>query len=96
MAADQTSTSMQSQIVANLTGVANGERKQQIERYLLESPTSFVQIGSPFMSFFYYEMFAAAGKAQVIVDDIRKNYRHMIEYGATTCWKMYPNSIMCL
>jgi hypothetical protein len=82
---------MQSQVVANLTGVAGGERKQQIEQYLLESPADFVQIGSPFMSFFYYETLAAAGKAQVIVEDIRKNYGQMIEHGATTCWEMYPN-----
>jgi alpha-L-rhamnosidase len=83
--------SMHSQVVANLTGVAGVEQKQLIEQYLLNAPADFVQIGSPFMSFFYYETLAAAGKSQAIIEDIRKNYGQMIEHGATTCWEMYPN-----
>jgi alpha-L-rhamnosidase len=83
--------SMQTQVVGHLTGAASGERKQQIEQYLLQPPPNFVQIGTPFMSFFHYETLAEAGRSQEIVDDIRKNYGQMIQYGATTCWEMYPN-----
>ncbi|WP_256758851.1 family 78 glycoside hydrolase catalytic domain [Cohnella sp. WQ 127256] len=83
--------SMQTQVVASLTGVAQGERKQVIDRYLLNPPSHFVQIGSPFMSFFYYEALANVGGVGLILDDIRKNYGNMIEHGATTCWEQYPN-----
>ncbi len=83
--------SMQTQVVASLTGVAQGERKRRMDAYLFSTPTNFVQIGSPFMSFFYYEALAKVGGVSVILDDIRKNYGNMIRHGATTCWEQYPN-----
>lgn len=83
--------SMQTQVVAYLSGVASGKRREVISAYLLNPPTSFVQIGSPFMSFFYYEALAEAGQYQHMVDDIRLNYGQMIRFDATTCWEMYPN-----
>jgi len=83
--------SMQTQVVASLTGVAQGERKRKMDAYLFSTPTNFVQIGSPFMSFFYYEALAKVGGVSVILDDIRKNYGNMIRHGATTCWEQYPN-----
>ncbi|RXZ81196.1 alpha-L-rhamnosidase [Paenibacillaceae bacterium] len=85
------SCSMQTQVVASLTGVAEGDRKAILSGYLLNPPASFVQIGSPFMSFFYYEALAEAGLVKQIVEDIRHNYGQMIDNGATTCWEMYPN-----
>ncbi|MFC4601186.1 family 78 glycoside hydrolase catalytic domain [Cohnella hongkongensis] len=83
--------SMQTQVVASLTGVAQGERKRVVDAYLFSAPPHFVQIGSPFMSFFYYEALAKVGGAGVILDDIRRNYGNMIRHGATTCWEQYPN-----
>lgn len=83
--------SVQTQVVAYLTGVAQGVRRSIMEKYLLESPSHFVQIGSPFMSFFYYEALSASGQYSTIVEDIRRNYGQMIEHDATTCWEMYPN-----
>ncbi|RCW48929.1 family 78 glycoside hydrolase catalytic domain [Paenibacillus prosopidis] len=83
--------SMQTQVVASLTGIAQGERGERIANYMLQPPAHFVQIGSPFMSFFYYEALAKSGRVQNIVDDIRHNYGVMIENGATTCWEMYPS-----
>ncbi|MEQ4480917.1 family 78 glycoside hydrolase catalytic domain [Cohnella silvisoli] len=83
--------SMQTQVVASLTGVAQGARKQVIDGYLFNPPSEFVQIGSPFMSFFYYEALAKVGGVSLILDDIRKNYGNMIDHGATTCWEQYPN-----
>ena len=82
---------MQTQVVASLTGVAQGERKRVIDGYLFNPPQHFVQIGSPFMSFFYYEALAKVGGVSLILDDIRKHYGNMIKHGATTCWEQYPN-----
>jgi len=83
--------SMQTQVVAYLCGLAEGERRAIVESYLLQPPEAFVQIGSPFMSFFYYEALRQAGQYRRMLDDMRKHYGQMIEHGATTCWEMYPN-----
>ncbi|CAG7635653.1 family 78 glycoside hydrolase catalytic domain [Paenibacillus allorhizosphaerae] len=82
--------SMQTQVVAYLCDIAEGGRKVKLEQYLDEPPVSFVQIGSPFMSFFYYEALVKMGHTQRLIDDIRKQYGEMLRYGATTCWEMYP------
>lgn len=83
--------SMQTQVVAYLCDVAQGERKAIINDYLVNPPAEFVQIGSPFMSFFYYEALVKSGRHAMMLDDIRRNYGVMVEHDATTCWEMYPN-----
>jgi len=83
--------SMQTQVVALLTGVVTEDRRADIEQYVAEPPQHFVQIGSPFMSFFYYEALSLLNKGQIMLDDIRRNYGNMIKHGATTCWEQYPN-----
>ncbi|WP_227793461.1 family 78 glycoside hydrolase catalytic domain [Paenibacillus guangzhouensis] len=83
--------SIQTQVVALLTHIAQGERKSNLEAYLLSPPPHFVPIGSPFMSFFYYEALAKMSEPQRIIEDIRDQYGEMIRHGATTCWETYPN-----
>jgi alpha-L-rhamnosidase len=83
-------TSMQTQVAAYLCDIAEGKRKECMESYLVSTPPHFVPIGSPFMSFFYYEALVKMGQHQQMVDDMRLQYGQMIEYGATTCWEMYP------
>ncbi|MBC8080685.1 MAG: family 78 glycoside hydrolase catalytic domain, partial [Gorillibacterium sp.] len=83
--------SMQTQVVAYLCEAVNGVRKSTIEGYLCSPPPEFVQIGSPFMSFFYYEALEKANKYALMLEDIRKNYGLMVKYDATTCWEAYPN-----
>jgi len=82
--------SVQTQIVACLCGIADGERRERIERLIIDPPASFVPAGSPFMSFFLYEALAQIGRFDRMVADMRRNYGLMIEHGATTCWEMYP------
>ncbi|MBB3111059.1 hypothetical protein FHS18_003127 [Paenibacillus phyllosphaerae] len=83
--------SMQTQVVAYLCGIAAGDRALTLERYIIAPPPSFVQIGSPFMSFFYYEALVKLGQHELMVQDMRKHYGQMVEHDATTCWEMYPN-----
>ncbi|WP_261807847.1 family 78 glycoside hydrolase catalytic domain [Paenibacillus sp. N3.4] len=85
--------SMQTQVMAYLCGIADEERAKQIEAYLFAPPTDFVQIGSPFMSFFYYEALAKMGSKGIdqMIADMRYRFGQMVEYDATTCWEMYPN-----
>ncbi|BFH63309.1 family 78 glycoside hydrolase catalytic domain [Paenibacillus azoreducens] len=82
--------SAQTQVAAHLCDVAEGERLEKLKSYILDPPQSFVKIGSPFMSFFYYEALARMGRLDVMVNDMRESYGIMIENGATACWEMYP------
>ncbi len=82
--------SMQTQIVAYLCDIASGERKSLIEQYIVNPPSSYVQVGSPFMAFFFYEALVKLGRIDVLLADMRKNYGFMLEHDATTCWEMYP------
>lgn len=85
-----TTFSMQTQVVAYLCDAAVKERQDCVERYLLNPPQDFVQIGTPFMSFFYYEALAKAGWFNRIIEDMREKYGWMVARGATTCWEEYP------
>ncbi|MGG3452925.1 family 78 glycoside hydrolase catalytic domain [Paenibacillus rhizolycopersici] len=88
--------SVQTQVVALLCGIpeqadSKTSRLATIESHIRRQPSSFVQIGSPFMSFFYYEALAKLGEWEVMIEDIRNQYGQMIDWGATTCWEMYPH-----
>lgn len=82
--------SAQTQIVAYLCDIAFGERLEIVQRYIVEPPEAFVQVGSPFMSFFYYEALAKLGRLDVLMEDMHRNYGYMVDNGATACWEMYP------
>ncbi|MDQ0920241.1 family 78 glycoside hydrolase catalytic domain [Paenibacillus sp. V4I5] len=84
--------SMQTQVVASLCEAAKGDREAIIDRYLVDSPSEYVQVGSPFMSFFYYEALAQKGLYSQMLEDIRTRFGQMIEHDATACWEMFPNS----
>jgi len=86
--------SMQTQVMALLTGVAEAERYETLYAYLTATPEGFVPIGSPFMSFFYYETLMKSGNVQWMLDDMRENYGFMLDNDATTCWEMYGHTTM--
>ncbi|MDR6551709.1 family 78 glycoside hydrolase catalytic domain [Paenibacillus qinlingensis] len=86
--------SMQTQVMALLVGVAEGDRAALLSEYLTATPEGFVPIGSPFMSFFYYETLMKSGHVQWMLDDMRENFGFMLDNDATTCWEMYGHTTM--
>ncbi|MHA6483241.1 alpha-L-rhamnosidase-related protein [Paenibacillus sp. strain BS8-2] len=86
-----TTFSLQTQVVCYLSGIAEGDRKKLLEIHLIEAPNHFVQIGSPFMSFFYYEALTQMQQYERMMNDMGSNYGEMLKHGATTCWEMYPH-----
>ena len=82
--------SMQTNVMAYLCDCADGERKKVIEGYLRTPPAGFVQIGSPFVTFFYYEALSKARLIPELLADVRKNYGMMLDQGATSCWETFP------
>ncbi|BBH18733.1 hypothetical protein Back11_00780 [Paenibacillus baekrokdamisoli] len=84
--------SMQTQVVACLCDIAEGERARIVRGYIFDAPADFIQIGSPFMSFFYYEALAKLGRIDLMTADMLEQYGVMVEYGATSVWEVYPIS----
>lgn len=82
--------SMQTQVMALITGVAADERKEKLAAYLTSPPDDFVAIGSPFMTFFYYEALVLMGQTDMLLRDMREKFGEMVKHEATTCWEMYP------
>lgn len=81
--------SIQTNIMAYLCGCVEGDREKLLVDYILDPPADFVQIGSPFMSFFYYEALEKVGGYQKLLDSIRKKWGEMLRFGATTCWETF-------
>lgn len=82
--------SMQTQVIALITGVAADEREEKLTAYLTSPPEDFVAIGSPFMTFFYYEALMMHGEIDTMLQDMRTKFGEMVRHDATTCWEMYP------
>ncbi|MDI3547763.1 MAG: alpha-L-rhamnosidase [Halanaerobiales bacterium] len=85
--------SMQTNILVYLCSCVEGERKLIIEDYLRKPPDDFIPIGTPFISFLFYEALRQQGGSDAvrrIVDDIRERWGKMVDYGATTCWETFP------
>ncbi len=81
--------SQQTNTIVYLCDCAEGERKELLERYLINPPEHFVKIGSPFMSFFYFEALTKIGRVDKILEDIRRDWGLMLDHGATTCWETF-------
>ncbi|UHA59992.1 family 78 glycoside hydrolase catalytic domain [Metabacillus litoralis] len=79
--------SVQTNLIALITGCAEGFRKECIEKYIKNPPDDFVQIKSPFVLFFYYQALMDLEHDDLVLDNIRNNYGFMLEHDATTCWE---------
>jgi alpha-L-rhamnosidase len=94
--ADGTSSnvfSMQTQVAAFLAGVPDGEKQKRVADMIQSPPPEFVQIGSPFMSFFYHEALAGLNRFDLLFADLRSRYSEMVDEEATTCWETYPKPL---
>ncbi|TDE97363.1 alpha-L-rhamnosidase [Occultella glacieicola] len=82
--------SVQTQMFAHLAGVGTEPQRERTRALVVDPPSDLVQIGSPWMSIFRYDVLEAAGRADVALADLRRDYGAMIEAGAVTCWEMFP------
>lgn len=81
----------QANVMAYMCDCVTDEQKDIVTKYLTTGfPEGYLKIGSPFASFFYHEALGRAGEIQTILDDIRKMWGQMIDYGATTCFETFP------
>jgi alpha-L-rhamnosidase len=85
--APSTVFSVQTQLFMYMSGIAVADQKDSLERALTNPPAHFVEIESPFIRHFYYEVLLGWNRQIDIIQDIRKKWGYMIEKGATTCWE---------
>lgn len=85
--------SQQTQVIAYLCEVVPEAKRALFEKYLVEVPEGWVQIGSPFMMTFLLEALAKAGNYKQILHLIRQGWGLMLDHGATTCWETFPTPI---
>jgi hypothetical protein len=81
--------SQQTQTAAHMSGVASGERSVWCRAHMHEPPPGFIRAGSPFFEFFLLEAFQQEGRAQDLLDAIRRDWGFMVDQGATTFWEMW-------
>ncbi len=81
--------SIQTNIMAYLCECVEGERTDIMVNYILNPPDNFIKIGSPFMSFFYYEALEKLGGYDTMIENIRNKWGDMLRFGATSCWETF-------
>ncbi len=84
--------SQQTQTVALLSGVAQGERRRACEAKTSD-PQDFVTSGSPFYTFFLLSVLAENDREEEFFTCLRKNWRMMLDTGCTVFWEQwgYPS-----
>ena len=81
--------SQQTQTVACMSGVAEGERGRLARAAMHSPPEGFVRAGSPFFEFFLLEAYQQEERVQEFVDTIRRDWGFMVDMGASTFWEMW-------
>jgi glycogen debranching enzyme len=84
-----TVTSVQTQLMALLAEVVPSARVSHVEELVQDPPEDFVDIGSPFMSFFRFRHLSDRRRYTALVEAIREGWGAMIEEGSTTCWETF-------
>ena len=81
--------SQQTNTVAHIAGVAQGQRAERCWQIMTSPPPNVVEAGSPFFMFFLLEALAARGDGRSLQDTICSYWGRQIEAGATTFWETY-------
>lgn len=81
--------SLQTHILLYLTDCLGERQAPLIEPKLLEPPADWVGVGSPFFSFYVFEVWQRFGELDRILAQIRADWGKMIRYGATTTWETF-------
>lgn len=81
--------SQQTQTVAYMSGVAEGDRGMRCCDIIYNPPEDFVKAGSPFFEFFLLEAYQGEDRVQEFLDTIRNDWGFMVDKGSTTFWESW-------
>lgn len=85
-----TTYSVPTHVLLYLCDCVELDLKESVEQNLLDPPSDWVQVGSPFMAFYLFEAWKRLGRLDLILNSIRQEWGAMVRYGATTCWETFP------
>ncbi|MDF2670236.1 MAG: alpha-L-rhamnosidase, partial [Paenibacillus sp.] len=84
-----TTRSLQTHVLLYLADCLGERQAAIIEKKLLDPPEDWVKIGSPFFSFYMFEVWQRFGELERTLEQIRTDWGQMIRYGATTTWETF-------
>lgn len=70
--------------------IVDNEKQNLTQQYLLNPPNDFLDVGSPFILFYLYEVWAKSGRTSRIFKDMKTRWNNMLRYDSTTCWEVFP------
>jgi alpha-L-rhamnosidase len=84
-----TTTSLQTHVLLYLADCLRERQAAIIEPKLLNPPEDWIQIGSPFFSFYLFEVWKRFGELDRTLTQIKIDWGQMIRHGATTTWETF-------
>ncbi|NOU85878.1 Bacterial alpha-L-rhamnosidase [Paenibacillus sp. LMG 31460] len=84
-----TTRSLQTHVLLYLADCLGERQTAVIKLKLLDPPEDWIKIGSPFFSFYLFEVWQRFGELDRTLAQIRTDWGKMIQYGATTTWETF-------
>lgn len=84
--------SHQTHVLLYLCQAIDKEHRPLVEKHIVQPPEDWVQIISPFMSFYLFEAWQSMGRLDLILERIREVWGTMVRQGSTTAWETYPST----
>jgi alpha-L-rhamnosidase len=70
--------------------IIDGKKKGIIKEKLFNKPAHWLDVGSPFMLFYLFDIWHGEQKDQDILEEIRNRWGMMLRYDSSTCWEVFP------
>lgn len=88
------SSSQHTSFLSIIYGIIDKENIKHVTRNILNPPLNMVKVGSPFAMMYLYEALEKLNLPEKIIESIYKNYRPMIDKGATTVWETFSTGTL--
>jgi len=70
--------------------IIDNKKRDIVKKRLFNKPNHWLDVGSPFMLFYLFEIWHEENKDQEIIDEIRNRWGMMLRYDSSTCWEVFP------
>lgn len=84
--------SVHTSMLAAIYDAAAPEHQPEVRANVLSPRAELIPVASPFASLYYYEALEKLGVAGEILEAIRRDYRPMLQAGASTVWETYARA----
>ncbi len=84
--------SIHTSMLAAIYDAAAPEHRPEVRANVLSPRAELIPVASPFASLYYYEALEKLGVAGEILEAIRRDYRPMLQAGASTVWETFAGA----